>query len=79
MDTLECIYISRIEAWTVDDWTRDTTVHLNHRDLMSYASFNNNGKKKRQKKKKKSHIVMIECGVWSGKQFSHFSRNNQIS
>ena len=50
-----------IEAWTVDDWTRDTTIHLNHRDLMSYASFNNNNSKK-----KKSHIEMIECGVWSG-------------
>ena len=62
-DTLECIYTARIEAWTVDDWTRDTTVHLNHRDLVSYASFNNNSKKK---KKKKSHIEMIECGVWSG-------------
>ena len=62
-DTLECIYIARIEAWTVDDWTRDTTVHLNHRDLMSYASFNNNNN---SKKKKKSHIEMIECGVWSG-------------
>ena len=40
-----------IEAWTVDDWTRDTTVHLNHRDLMSYASFNNNNSKKKKKKK----------------------------
>ena len=75
-DTLECIYTARIEAWTFDDWTRDTTVHLNHRDLVSYASFNN---------KKNSHIEMIECGVWSGyslfakKQFSHFSRNNRIS
>ena len=35
-DTLECIYTARIEAWTVDDWTRDTTVHLNPRDLVSY-------------------------------------------
>ena len=72
-DTLECIYTIQIEAWMVDDWTRDTTV--NHRDLVSYVSFNN---------KKKSHIEMIECGVWSGihclqKQFSHFSWNNQIS
>ena len=33
-DTLECIYIAQIEAWTVDDWTKDTTVHLNHRDLI---------------------------------------------
>ena len=40
-DTLECIYTARIEAWTVDDWTRDTTVHLNHHDLVSYVSFNN--------------------------------------
>ena len=63
-DTLECIYTARIEAWAVDDWTRDTTVHLNHRDLVSYASFNNHNSKK--KKKKKSHIEMIECGVWSG-------------
>ena len=62
-DTLECIYTAQIEAWTVDDWTRDTTVHLNHRDLVSYASFNNNNSKT---KKKKSHIEMIECGVWSG-------------
>ena len=61
-DTLECIYTARIEAWTVDDWTRDTTVHLNHHDLVSYASFNNNN----SKKKKKRHIEMIECGVWSG-------------
>ena len=50
-DTLECIYTARIEAWTVDDWTRDTTVHLNHRDLVSYASFNNNNSKKKKKKK----------------------------
>ena len=48
---LECIYTTRIEAWTVDDWTRDTTVHLNHRDLLSYVSFNNNDKKKKKKKK----------------------------
>ena len=59
-DTLDCIYTARIEAWTVDYWTRDTTVHLNHRDLVSSASFNNNSKKK------KSNIEMIECGVWSG-------------
>ena len=59
-DTLECIYTARIETWTADDWTGDTTVHLNHRDLVSYASFNNNNSKK------KSHIEMIECGVWSG-------------
>ena len=65
-DTLECFYISRIEAWTVDDWTRDTTVHLNHRDLMSYASFNN----------KTAKLVRFH-GLQ--KQFSHFSRNNQIS
>ena len=61
-DTLECIYTALIEAWTVDGGTRDTTVHLDHRDLMSYASFNNNN----SKKKKKSDIEMIECGVWSG-------------
>ena len=61
-DTLECIYTARIEAWTVDDWTRDMTVLLNHRDLVSYATFNNNN----SKKKKISHIEMIECGVWSG-------------
>ena len=49
-DTLEYIYTARIEAWMVDDWTRDTTVHLNHRDLVSYASFNNNNSKKKKKK-----------------------------
>ena len=56
-DTLECIYIARIEAWMVDDWTSDTTVHLNHRDMVSCVSFNNNNNNK-----KKSHIKMIE---WS--------------
>ena len=81
MDMLECIYTTRIEAWTADDWTRDTTVHLNHRDLVSYTSLSTTTT---TKKKKKSHIEMIERGVWSGihclqKQFSHFSRNNQIS
>ena len=57
-DTLECIYTARMESWTVDDWTRDgpTTVHLNHRDLVSYVSFNNNNK----------NIEMIERVVWSG-------------
>ena len=75
---LECIYTTRIDAWTVDEWTRDTTVHLNHRDLVSYVSFNNNDKKK------KNHFEIIERDVWSGihclqKQFSRFSRNNQIS
>ena len=83
-DTLECIYTARIEAWTVDDWTRDSTVHLNHRDLVSYASFNNNNSKTKKKKKKKiSHrddrmrrLVRFRC---LQKQFSHFSRNNQIS
>ena len=47
MDTLECIYTARIEAWTVDDWTRVRTVHSNHNDdgdLVSYVSFNNNKK-----------------------------------
>ena len=44
-DMLACIYTARIEAWTVDDWTRDTTVNLNHRDLVSYVSFNNAKKK----------------------------------
>ena len=47
--TLECIYTTRIKAWTVDDWTRDKTVHLNHCDLVSHVSFsnkNNNNKKK---------------------------------
>ena len=48
---LECIYTTRIEAWTVDDWTRDTTVHLSHCDLVSYVFFNNNDKKKKKKKK----------------------------
>ena len=54
-DTLECIYTARIEAWTVDDWTRDTTVHLNHRDLMSYAFQQQQQQKKKKKKKKKSY------------------------
>ena len=45
---------------------------------VSYVSFNKNVKKK------KGHFEIIERGVWSGiqclqKQFSHFSRNNQIS
>ena len=77
-DTLECIYTTRIEAWTVDGWTRDTTVHLNHHDLVSYVSFNNNDKKKKKKRKeKKGHFEIIERGVWLGihclqKQFSHF-------
>ena len=40
--------------------------------------------KEKKEKKKKSHFEIIERGVWSGihclqKQFSHFSRNNQIS
>ena len=87
-DTLECIYTTRIEAWTVDDWTRDTTVHLNHHDLGVLCLFQQRQKKKKKKKKKKrkkkSHFEIIERGVWSGihclqKQFSHFSRNNQIS
>ena len=77
-DSLECIYTARIEAWTADDWTTDTTVHLNHLDLVSYASFNNNN----SKKKKKSHIDRMRHLVrfhYLQKQFSHFSRNNQIS
>ena len=78
-DMLECIYTARIEAWAVDDWTRDTTVHLNHRDLVSYVSFNNNN----NNNNKKSHIEMIECGVWSGftvcKSSLAIFRNNQIS
>ena len=56
-DTLECIYAAQIEAWRVDEWTRDTTVHLNHHDLVSYVSFNNNNNKNI------SHIEIIECGV----------------
>ena len=56
-DMLECIYTTRTEAWTVDDWTRDTTVHLNHRDLVSYVSFNNNDKKKKKKRKRKKVIL----------------------
>ena len=52
-DTLECIYTARIEAWTVDDWTRDTTVYLNHRDLVSYVSLKHTTAKKKKKKKKK--------------------------
>ena len=48
-DTLDCIYTARIEAWPVDYWTRDTTVHLNHRDSVSYASFNNNNNGKKKK------------------------------
>ena len=34
MDMLECIYTARIEAWTVDDWTRVRAVHLNHYLMM---------------------------------------------
>ena len=33
-DMLECIYTARIEAWTVDDWTRVRTIHLNHHLMM---------------------------------------------
>ena len=40
----------------VDDWTRDTTGHLNRCDLVSYVSFNN---KKKKKKKKLDHEVSI--------------------
>ena len=81
--TLEWIYTSRIEAWTVDDWTRNTTVHLNHHDLVSYVSFNKKKNVFHSTQQKKSHIEMIECG-WSDihclqEQFSHFSSNNQIS
>ena len=50
-DTLECIYTARIEAWTVDDWTRDTTVHLNPRDLVSYLCI---FQQQQQQKKNKS-------------------------
>ena len=50
-DRLECIYTARIEAWTVDDWTSDTTVHLNHRNLVS-CLFEQQKKKKKKKKKK---------------------------
>ena len=35
MDTLECIYTARIEAWTVVDWTRVRTVHSNHHLMMT--------------------------------------------
>ena len=52
-DTLECIYTARIEAWTVDDWTRDTTVHLNPRDLVSYLCLFQQQQPKKKKKKKK--------------------------
>ena len=66
-DTLECIYTARIEAWTVADWTRDTTVHLNPRDLVSYLClFQQQQQQQKKKKEKKSHIEIIECGVWSG-------------
>ena len=49
-DTLECIYTARIEAWTVDDWTRDMAVHLNHRDLGVLCLFQ---QQQQQQKKKK--------------------------
>ena len=76
-DTLDCIYTARIEAWTVDYWTRDTTVHLNHRDLVSYASFNNNNSKKKSYwDDRMRRLVRVHC---LQKQYSHFSRNNQIS
>ena len=35
MDTLECIYTARIEAWTVDDWTRVRSAHSNHHLTMT--------------------------------------------
>ena len=60
-DMLECIYTTRIEAWTADDWTRDTTVHLNHRDLVSYTSLSTTTTKK--KKKPEAH----------GPRFAHLS------
>ena len=34
-DMLECIYTARIEAWTVDDWTRVRTAHSNHHLMMT--------------------------------------------
>ena len=55
-DTLECIYTARIEAWTVADWTRDTTVHLNPRDLVSYLClFQQQQQQQKKKRKKKSY------------------------
>ena len=51
---------------TVDDWTRDTTVHLNPRDSVSYLCLFQQQQQQKKKKKKKSHIEIIECGVWSG-------------
>ena len=58
---MKCIHCSDrgLDGWC-NNWTRDTTVHLNHRDLVSYVSFNNNNNSK------KNHIEMTECGVWSG-------------
>ena len=58
MDMLECIYTTRIEAWTADDWTRDTTVHLNHRDLVSYTSLSTTTTKKNKTKKKNKRATV---------------------
>ena len=69
MDTLECIYTARIEAWTVDNWTRVRTVHSNHHLKMTViwcliCLFQH--QKKINKIKYLSHTGMIERGVWSG-------------
>ena len=58
MDTLECIYTARIEAWTVDDWTRVRTVHLDHHLMMTvtYALCLFQQQQKKKKKKIKENI-----------------------
>ena len=63
-DMLECIYTARIEAWTVDDWTRVRTAHSNHHLMMTVTWCLMSLSTK--KKKYLSHIEMIERGVWSG-------------
>ena len=67
MDTLECIYTARIEAWAVDDWTRVRTAHSNHHLMMTVTwCLMSLSTTTTTKKKYLSHIEMIERGVWSG-------------
>ena len=65
MDMLECIYTARIEAWTVDDWTRVRTAHSNHHLMMTvtWCLMSLSTKKKKQHL---GHIEMTQSGVWSG-------------
>ena len=70
--TLECIYTTRNKAWAVDDCIRDTTVHLNHHDLVSYVSFNNN--------KKKKLSLSVSLSLWKALSFyPHISMKRLLS